>query len=340
MPTTAKARAIGGFGGLGKALVAKAGVRLEHDLLAAAPRRQLEGPGADRMIHRPAVRVAVSLDHLARDRGHRARAQVAEQDVIGLLQPDADRMPIDCREPLDRRVVIELAVLLRRVEHRIGADHLALQVPRKRRAHARVEQALPRVDVVGRRQLALLPAERGIVGEMDARPDADRPGTAAVLDRRQCGGRARHALVGPREIVEAVQGLEDGALHVVGIKIARRLRIESGFGDRERDAQRRGRRAAGVCARLRQRDARCQRRRAHRREHAPAGHLPCHGCSCPTTCGDAGATARQFAFIAAPRRPLAPTQPSSRPGRAPRRAPRRNDRCPGRQTDTGTSGCT
>ena len=47
------------------------------------------GPGADGIRHRPAARVAVGLDHLARDRGGRRRRQVGQQVVRRRDQPDA-----------------------------------------------------------------------------------------------------------------------------------------------------------------------------------------------------------------------------------------------------------
>ena len=179
-----------------------------------------------------------ALDDFARDRGHRTRAQVAEQDVIGLREPEPHRVAIERRQAFDRRVVIELAARLRRLDRPLRADDLALQVPRERRAHARIEQALPRIDVVGGGQLAALALECRIIGEVDAGPNANGPGPAAVLDLRQRRRGARHALVRPREVVETVQRLEDRALHVVGVEVARRLRIESRLRHRKRDVQR------------------------------------------------------------------------------------------------------
>ena len=101
---------------------------------------------------------------------------------------------------LDRRVVVELARSLRAASiDLVGADDLALQVPRERRADARIEQPLPRIDVIGGGQLAPLAVERRIVGEIDARPDPMvhvRPpssicGNAAAVRGTRLYGRAR-----------------------------------------------------------------------------------------------------------------------------------------------------
>ena len=268
------------------------------------------------MLHRPAVRIAVALDHLARDGRHRARAQVAEQDVVRLVQLDADRVAVDRREAFDRRVVVELAARARRVDDLVGADHLALQVPRERRADARIEQPLPRVDVIGGRQLAAPAVEGRIVGEIDAGPDANGPRAAAVVDLRQCRRGAGHALVRTGEVIEAVQRLEDRPLHVVGIQVARRLRIEARLGDGERDVQRTRRSAcAGRAPPQRERGA--PTARATTRESRP------RACHCAARC-----SVRCRVRL-----------PVGRRGSA-RRPPRPCDRCRRTRTGTGTSGCT
>src|SRR4029077_5034965 len=108
------------------------GIRLQYDLLPAPPRFQHERTSADRVVHRPSVRIAVTFDYLACDRGHRARAQVTEQDVVGFLQLDANRVAVRRVQAFDRRVVIELAALARRIDDGVRADDLALHVPRER----------------------------------------------------------------------------------------------------------------------------------------------------------------------------------------------------------------
>lgn len=231
--------AVGRVAGLREAELAKGGISREHDPLPAPPRFQRKRAGADRVVHRPAVVVGVALDHLTRDRRHRARAEIPFEDVIGIRELDADRVPVERRETRDRRVVVEAPGRFGGIDHRVGADHLALQVPRERRADFRVEEALPRVDEIGGNELARLAVKRGIVGEANAGAHAKLPDPSASTDLGHRRRGERHATIRPRKVVEAEQWLEDRALDVVGIEIARRLRIEARLGFRERNAQRR-----------------------------------------------------------------------------------------------------
>jgi hypothetical protein len=64
-----------------------------------------------------------------------------------------------CRRPaaLDRRVVVELAALLRLRDELVHADEAAVERLEVGRAHLRIDDALPRVRVIRRGELALRP---------------------------------------------------------------------------------------------------------------------------------------------------------------------------------------
>ena len=190
-------------------LVAVIGVRLQHDALAAPPFLQPERAGADGIGHRPAGRVAVSLDHLARNRrGLRGRERV-EKRVVGFHELQLQRVAVERAHALDRPVVVEPARGLRLRDGIVDAHEAPAQQERVGRAHLRVDHALHRVHEVVRGQLALGPLERGIVREVDAFADADRPRLAVGGDRGQRLGDARDDLVRAREVVVLVQRLED-----------------------------------------------------------------------------------------------------------------------------------
>ena len=137
----------------------------------------------------------------------------------------------------DRLVVVELRAAARRRDELVHPLEAAVEHLHRVRAHARVHHALPRVDVVVRGQLALLPLERRVVGEVDARLDADRPRAPVGRDLRQRGRGVRHQPVRAREVVVGEERLEDRALHVPRVQVGGRLRIEAGLGDRERHPQ-------------------------------------------------------------------------------------------------------
>ena len=196
------------------------------------------GPGAHRIGHHPAARIGVGLDHLARDRGCRRGGERGQQVVVGAQQLDAYRVAIDRLQALERRVVVELAGLLGRGDRRRRADDGLVEDVGRRREHLRIQQALPRIHVIGGRQLALLPLERGVVGEIDAGLDLDRPGLAVGGDVGHRRRGVRHDRVGPRQIAVGIQRIEDDAVDLIRIQIVRSRRIEPRFADRKGDAQR------------------------------------------------------------------------------------------------------
>ncbi len=229
-------RAVRGVAAVGEALVAEARVRLEHDPLAAAPLLEAVGPGADRVRHHPARAVGVSLDDLAGDGRRRRRREVGEELGVGKVEADADRVAVDRLKARDRLVVVELAALLRRCDEVLHADEATVEHLHRVRAHPRVHHPLPRVDVVLGRQLALLPLERRVVGEIDARLDADRPGLPAVGDLGQRDRGVRDELVRPRQVVVLVGRVEDHAVDRVAVDVARRGGVEAGLRGREHRA--------------------------------------------------------------------------------------------------------
>ena len=191
----------------------------------------------DRVLHRPAARIAVGLDHFARD-GRRQHLREIGQEVVGRpLQLEPDRVAVHRQQPLHRRVVVELARLLRLGDGGVGALEEVVEHLQVRRTQLRIEHPLPRIDVVGRRQLALAALERRIVVEIDARLDPERPHEAVGGDLRQRDRGVRDELERPGQVIVGVRGVEDRAIDVIGIQVVRGLRIEAGLRDGERNAQ-------------------------------------------------------------------------------------------------------
>ena len=231
-------RAIVGMAALGIALVAKRRIRLEHDPLAAAPVLEPVGSGPDRIRHHPAGAVRVGFDDLARDGRGRDGRQVRQELVVGEVElaaascsgrwpagPRSARRSRTCRSPWPSRRSPP--------RRRSGRRELCSEFERI----LGIEHALHRVHVVGGRELPALSLEHRVVGEIDARPDADRPRPAVGRDLRHARRRVRHELVRPREVVVPVERIEDRAIDAVRILVAGRLRVEARLRRRERDAQ-------------------------------------------------------------------------------------------------------
>ena len=115
--------------------------------------------------------------------------------IVGGRELELQREAVQRPQPFRRRVVVETRAGLARRLHRrahpddeIGDDRIAAA------PEVRVEVALDRVHVVLRGELARLAAERGVVGEEDARLDADgpRPAVGGDLRLRLRGARHRH----------------------------------------------------------------------------------------------------------------------------------------------------
>src|SRR6185503_7854381 len=92
-------------------------------------------------------------------------------------------------------------------------------------------------DIVLRGQLAPLALEHRIVGEVDARPDADRPDLAVRRDFWHRCGRVGPYLVGPSEVLEPERRVVDVRDDLARIEVVDLRRIESGLGDGEGVAQ-------------------------------------------------------------------------------------------------------
>src|SRR4030095_14291682 len=95
----------------------------------------------------------------------------------------------------------------------VEADELALEQIRVRRAHARIDQALPRENEVRGRQFALLAAESGVVREIDAGTDADCPDATVGRYLRHARRDTGHVAVRPCEVIPDVERVEDPRLH-------------------------------------------------------------------------------------------------------------------------------
>ncbi len=136
-------RAIRGIAAVRKEDVAITGIRFEHDLLSATPILETIRPGTDRIGHRPAARVSVGGNDLARDRGGRRRGEIRKQIVRRIVELDPDGVAIDRLQAFERRIVIELTGLLRRGDGGRRPDDPLIEDQLGDRAHLRIEHPLP-----------------------------------------------------------------------------------------------------------------------------------------------------------------------------------------------------
>ena len=183
--------------------------------------------------------LAVGLDHFARHRaGERAQGQEVREVGRRFGEFDAQRVAVRRAQPFDLAVVVEAAGLLRlRAQPGHAENAGTLEGVVKGALGARVEEALDRVDVVGRRQLAPLPAEGGVVGEVDARPQADGECAVVVADLRQRRRRARLERHRARQVVVGVRRLQDVGDDGARVQVVDLRRVEAGLGDRKAVAQ-------------------------------------------------------------------------------------------------------
>ncbi len=182
--------------------------------------------------------VLVGFHDFARHGGQLRIGEPPFEPVVRPLEPDSKRVTVDRLQPLDPGVVVEDAALAGGGERLVQADQVALEEIQPVRPDLRIEDALDAVDVVVGGQFAPLALESGVRGEIDPGFDLDRIGAPFVGDLRQRGGGVGHDAHRPREIVVDVQRIENRADDGVRIDVAGRLRIESGFGDGERDVER------------------------------------------------------------------------------------------------------
>ncbi len=184
--------------------------------------------------------------------------------------------------PFDLGVVVErLLVLQRRVAQRRHAEHLQfVERCEAGRLPARIEEALPRVDVVLCNQFALDALEHRVVLEVDAGLDAHGPGPKVGRDFRHAVGRAGPDLERPRQMVVVVEVVEDVRSDDARVQVDELHRVHAGFGDDECIAQYLGRWRLRVRQR-RQAQGSCGdrlERRASGRESS--GRLVSCDCSC------------------------------------------------------------
>jgi hypothetical protein len=201
---------------------AVAGIRLQHDARAAFPFAQAIGTGA----HGPGANVAAGrLHHFAGDGA--ANQVVVDHRVVRLGQAQLQRVAVERAQSFDRPVVVELrARLACRIDHGPRAGHQIGHQCRSPSAQIGVEPALQRIHVVGGDELARLAPERGVVGEENAGRKADRPGLAAIGDRRRSRGRDGRQLWGRGKVIVFVQAFEDRREHLVRRIVGELLRIE------------------------------------------------------------------------------------------------------------------
>ena len=220
-------------------------VALQHHQRAAPPLLEHEGPGAHRMRHRVA---RIGLDHLARDRAVQvALREDLHQPRPRLLRPELQRVAVERAQALDGLVVVEgLAGLAHLRVVFVEPEQLELlHFAPRRRGHGRIGEALEGVDVVLGRQLPALALEGGIVREIDAGAQLDRPQLVVVGALRQRRRGQRFHLRGTRQLVVGVEPLEHVGRDHARIEVADLGRIEAGLGDAEGVAQHLRRRGRG-----------------------------------------------------------------------------------------------
>ena len=182
--------------------------------------------------------VAVVLDHLARQRaGDAAVREVVDEDIDGLVELDLPRVAVEGLDPLEGRVVVDAVVLAGLGGERGAAGDVALHFPKLRGAHLRIEEALERVDVIVRRELALPSLERGIVVEEDPRLHAHRVGEPVGADLRHGLERLGLELRRARNVVVLERRVEHRVVDDVRIHVAHRVRVEARLRDLERIAE-------------------------------------------------------------------------------------------------------
>ena len=185
--------------------------------------------------------VAVELDHLARLRADEVGAgQNAEDQTRARLGDlDLQRVAVQRLQAFDRRVVVEgLFAVERGLAHLGQAEDLVGVDPAPERTLVgRVGDALVRIDVVLRRDLAARTLERRVAREVDAGRDLDGPGAEVGGCRRHAIGHQRTDLDRPRQMVVLVERLEDVRRDVARIEVAHLGRVERRFGAAKCDVQ-------------------------------------------------------------------------------------------------------
>ena len=222
------------------------GIGLEHNLGLAGPALEHVGAGPDRM--RVGI-VGVGLDHFASDGGHRGHRHNVREVVVRSGETDTQRIAVDDFEPGHLGVVVEAFRLRGLVGDGIQADDLAVDQEPPRRAVGRIDEALDRIRVVGRDQLAALALERRVGLEVDSASYLEEVGLAAVGDFGQRLGSLRHQLDRSGEVVVRQQALVDGPHHLAGIIVGDLGRIKAGLRNLEGDAQHFARIRGGDCRR-------------------------------------------------------------------------------------------
>ena len=263
-------------------VVAIAGVALQHDPRRAAPVGQPERSGADRMPHQ--LLLVVHLAHFARDRAEkRVVGQIQVEAGRGLAEPDLQRVAVERAHAIDLAVVVERRALERGRAYFAHAQQLgAFEQIDARALVARVVDALDRVDVVLRGQLAPRALECRVVLEVDAGPDAHRQRGEVGRDLGHCGGGIGHHARRPRQKVVGQRRLEDIGDDIARVQVVDLRGVEAGLRHAKRVAQHL--RSSGRI-RLRQRTARAERRQQRRacrglERRAPRPGHPVHRLHC------------------------------------------------------------
>jgi hypothetical protein len=155
-----------------------------------------------------------------------------------MLELHLEGVTVEHLDALEGRVVVELVLLARFLEERLRAEDGALDLREQGRGELRVHQPLDRIDVVLRRQLPLLPAERRVVVEVDARLYAKRVGLPAVGDFGHGGEGVGLELEGPHEVVVGHRRVEDRVDDEERVHVRDLLRVECRLRDFERPCER------------------------------------------------------------------------------------------------------
>ena len=208
-------------------------VGFEDDLVRALPFLEAIGAGSNRVSIGV---VGVGVDDLARDRAVVRHGHEISEVVVGLLELDLQRISVQRLQSVDPGVVIHPAAFFG-VFLELLESHDAIDEAFEGRLVGGILEALDRVDVILRGQLALLALERGVRGKVNPLADLEDIGPGLIAYHRHGFRRARNKLRRTRQIVVGHQRVEDRLVDGMRIVILDFHRVETGFGDVEFDAQ-------------------------------------------------------------------------------------------------------
>ena len=203
------------------------GIRLEHHLRRPLPVGQPVRAGADRVR---ADVVAVFFDHLARDRaGGAATGEVVQPVRLRFEQLDLKRVSVQRSQAFQRRVVIHLVGRAHPFQQFVRAGDIAFDFGQVRRCQLWIKQALDRIDIILRNQLAFFAAKNLVVVEIDPGLHPHGEGREVGRDFRHRYQRIRNQFHRTGQMIIGERRIKHAVVDDIGINVADLLRIEAGL---------------------------------------------------------------------------------------------------------------